>query len=249
MKKVYEYSGDMPPTVRKKYFSTPEKCIETLENEYLNNKSANYLVYSEDNYNFNGTMLLRDYIPEECKTEEVCKLAVSVSDMNFRWMPVNLRTPEICEIAIRKGYLKHYHLDENLWTPELCKIAIKMNGDYLKAIPNYFRTNELCETAIKNNAYLEDVPEEYRTFEICKIALTHLRNCSGETFESIPAEIRNNPQQAKMLVNIFLEMEKANPDKFYYRGQNNGEYKTFFEMLRIVLSNSIIWQEKSNEND
>ena len=59
MKKVYEYLWDMPSAVRKKYFGTPEKCIETLRSEYLNNREASaFPIPIRQGSSFLGTCIL-----------------------------------------------------------------------------------------------------------------------------------------------------------------------------------------------
>ena len=69
--------------------------------------------------------------------------------------------------------------------------AVKQNGgEYLQYVPDYFRTKELCELAVKDWAYaLESVPEELRTKELCEIAITQ-EGC-GQTLEFVPNHLKS----------------------------------------------------------
>ena len=68
--------------------------------------------------------------------------------------------------------------------------AVKQNGgEYLQYVPDYFRTKELCELAVKDWAYaLESVPEELRTKELCELAITQ-EGC-GQSLEFVPEELK-----------------------------------------------------------
>ena len=62
-------------------------------------------------------------------------------------------------------------------------------GEYLQYVPDYFRTKELCELAVKDWAYaLESVPEELRTKELCELAITQ-EGC-GQSLEFVPEELK-----------------------------------------------------------
>ena len=68
--------------------------------------------------------------------------------------------------------------------------AVKQHGgEYLQYVPDYFRTKELCELAVKDWAYaLESVPEELRTKELCELAITQ-EGC-GQSLEFVPEELK-----------------------------------------------------------
>ena len=68
--------------------------------------------------------------------------------------------------------------------------AVKQHGgEYLQYVPDYFRTKELCELAVKDWAYaLESVPEELRTKELCEIAITQ-EGC-GQSLVFVPEHLK-----------------------------------------------------------
>ena len=66
----------------------------------------------------------------------------------------------------------------------------KNGGEYLQYVPDYFRTKELCELAVKDWAYtLESVPEELRTKALCTIAITQY-GC-GQALEFVPNHLKS----------------------------------------------------------
>ena len=71
-------------------------------------------------------------------------------------------------------------------------------GEYLQYVPDYFRTKELCELAVKDWAYaLEVVPEELKTKELCEIAITQ-EGC-GQTLEFVPSHLKS-PELCELAV-------------------------------------------------
>jgi hypothetical protein len=75
------------------------------------------------------------YVPEELKTPELCKIAVSQDGWALFWVPKELRTPEMCKIAVGQNGKALPWVPQELITPELCKIAVGQNGKALEYVP------------------------------------------------------------------------------------------------------------------
>ena len=81
--------------------------------------------------------------------------------------------------------------------------AVKQRGgEYLQYVPDYFRTKELCEVAVKDWAYaLESVPEKYKTEELCELAV-NTYGC-GQSLEFVPEDLRTKELCEMAVTNDF----------------------------------------------
>lgn len=104
-------------------------------------------------------------VPEELRTPEICKIAVSNSNDEYAWryVPDELRTPELSKIAVSKdGYWLRYVPAQVLQQhPELCEIAVSNDGDALRFVPEEMKTPEICKIAVSKDSHaLRHVPPE-----------------------------------------------------------------------------------------
>jgi hypothetical protein len=153
-------------------------------------------------------------IPEEYRTDELYKVAVTVNSTNFKYVPEHLKTYELCKLAVSKNRTNFGYVPEQFKTYELCKIviedsdgfsidvvpttikdydklckyAVSLNGSSLVSIPKQFRTNELCTIAVKEHSgAIEDVPTNIKNYaELCKIAVSK----NGQNLRKIPHDLR-----------------------------------------------------------
>ena len=76
----------------------------------------------------------------------------------------------LVQVTKNADYMKF--LPEKYKTKELCDIAVKENPVALKYVPEDMITPDLCESVVKENGYnLKDVPFKHRTEEICEMAI------------------------------------------------------------------------------
>jgi Domain of unknown function (DUF4116) len=123
------------------------------------------------------------FVPEEYRTPELCRLAVVQNGLALEFVPEEYRTYEICLLAIKQNGLAIQDVPEDQITPELYHLALEQNGWALGHVPREQRTYELCLLAVQRNGRaLDSVPENHRTPELYRIAVEQ----DGEALESIP---------------------------------------------------------------
>jgi hypothetical protein len=112
------------------------------------------------------------YVPEDLRTEEMCRNAVAQDGAALEYIPEHLRTEEICRIAVAKNGGALYHVPQRLRTEEMCRIAVAQDGGALVYVPEHLRTEEICRIAVaQHGRALEHVPEALRTDDLYKIAV------------------------------------------------------------------------------
>ena len=113
------------------------------------------------------TAWVLDYVPEEQRTLELCKLAVTQNGDALEFVPKELRTLDICKLAVHDYVdalndvpFETFTHDEQL---ELCKLAISIDGNSLGYVPKELRTLEICKLAVTKNEYaLVYVPKKFK---------------------------------------------------------------------------------------
>ena len=108
-----------------------------------------------------------DYVPEEQRTLELCKLAVTQNGDALEFVPKELRTLDICKLAVHDYVdalndvpFETFTHDEQL---ELCKLAVTQKGNSLGYVPKELRTLEICKLAVTKNEYaLVYVPKKFK---------------------------------------------------------------------------------------
>jgi Domain of unknown function (DUF4116) len=126
-------------------------------------------------------------VPKQLRTPEICKLAVSQEGRALNAVPFNIRTPELCKLAVSQNGRALLFVPEELKTPEICKIAVSQDGVGLLYVPEELITPELCKIAVgQNGNVLWRVPLYERTPEICKIAVSQ----NGDALQYVPTELK-----------------------------------------------------------
>ena len=106
---------------------------------------------------------LKYIVPEELRTEEICRIAVTQSGYALEYVPEELKTEELCRIAVMKECIALEYVPETFKTEELCHIAVTGSGYALEHVPEALKTEELCLAAVqKNGAAFRYVPEELK---------------------------------------------------------------------------------------
>jgi hypothetical protein len=189
-------------------------------------------------------------VPEELRTPELCKIAVSKNGKALEYVPEELKTPEICKIAVSQNGMVLEHVPEELRTPEIYKIAVSNYGNALyyvpKELPEYL---EICKLAVSHNGVaLEWVPEKLRTPEICKIAVSQDGNALNFVPER-PKQMRT-PELCKLAVSqngfalAYVPEELRTPELCKIAVSNYGralyyvpkELPEYLEICKIAVS-------------
>jgi hypothetical protein len=71
----------------------------------------------------NNSQVLDLYVPDDCKTEKVCKRAVEFEGMALKHVPEKLKTKELCEIAVKTSGEALKYVPPKLRNAEMRKIA------------------------------------------------------------------------------------------------------------------------------
>ena len=98
-----------------------------------------------------------EFVPDEYKTEEICKIAVQQNGYALEDVPVEYRTEEICKIAVQQNGYALEDVPVEYITEELCKIAIHETGWSLEYVPVEYITEELLFMAQQTVLYYHDI--------------------------------------------------------------------------------------------
>jgi len=83
-------------------------------------------IFTEDDYKYilckNPSVL--QYISNDNKTEDICKIAVQKYGLTLQYIPNDKKTDEICELAVRQDGFALKYVPENKKSEELRRIAI-----------------------------------------------------------------------------------------------------------------------------
>jgi hypothetical protein len=88
------------------------------------------------------------YVPENLRTEEICKIAVQQNGYALEYVPIKLRTEEICHLAVQQNGMALQYVPIKLRTEEICHLAIQQTGWALQYVPEKLKTEEICHLAI-----------------------------------------------------------------------------------------------------
>jgi hypothetical protein len=115
--------------------------------------------------------------------EEYCE---RVSDI-LESFPSTFFTDAICKSAISHDAWALRALPEFLRTPELYEMAVRKRGNVIQAIPCRNLTSGLCSLAVEQNGwFLKYVPTSKRSSKICAIAVKQ----SGLALMEVPEHLR-----------------------------------------------------------
>jgi hypothetical protein len=90
-------------------------------------------------------------LPEELKTEKVCRAAIEINGAALSRTPQKLRNAEICLAAVRQTGFALEYVPEKLMTFEICLAAVQRTGAALQYAPDNLKTPELCVCAVKKD--------------------------------------------------------------------------------------------------
>lgn len=174
-------------------------------------------------------------VPEFLLSEEICIQILSTPHCDeFGYLPEKYKNEKIYKEIIRSNVHILKHLKET--SEELLNLAVETDGEALKYIPMYLRTEKLCKKAIENNvnairyfpsslldqATIEKsirqnphlislIPKEKRNRKICRLAVL----MDGNTIQYAPSPsfglskvaIQSNPKSIEHIPINFLNEE------------------------------------------
>ena len=153
------------------------------------------------------------YIPEQNRTEEICKIAVKTDGLQLYAVPLPMRTEEVCKIAVKSNGLSITFVPSQCYTAEICRLAIQQTtraiqeiinqrsqlteeiakiilekrGLALQHIPPNLVTEEMIRIAVAQDAYaIVYAKPGILTYEICASAV----RSHGELLEFVPFKLR-----------------------------------------------------------
>lgn len=100
------------------------------------------------------------YVPEDCKTEELCRATVKEHGSAILFVPEKLRQ-ELYVLAIKSGEgLSNIPKEDR--TEKICAIAVETNPEMFKAVPEEFKSYSMCLKVVEQDAELmANIPEEH----------------------------------------------------------------------------------------
>ena len=182
------------------YYNHPLDILKSAKYKFTNNINLEMELQSLVLDNIKKDCSGLNLIPDELKTEEICRLAITRYDgiMLFQ-IPYSMRTTRMCihciscvvnynsigsilqfvpnEILadVTKDMLKDISLKiipTKFRTPQICMNAIEINSMNLKYVPYKFRTKEICKIAFEKNVHsIFYIPEKLRTEELYMTAV------------------------------------------------------------------------------
>lgn len=174
------------------------KKIVTLNSHVLEQVNPNIRDYESI-----ATIAVRDYgrllyfVPENLRTEQLCKYAVKQNGAAFKYVPEHLRSKELSSMAVKSYGAALEYVPDQLKTAELCHQAVEDLSRALEFVPEKIRTPDIYIAAMREDPHwainqippklqtpeffkqlitqqprtLYAIPEEYITPEICEIAV------------------------------------------------------------------------------
>ena len=114
-------------------------------------------------------------VPEVLRTPAVCLAAIKAASDEASAVPAHVWTPEFIDQALNQGpcgdqLLKHIPVEKV--TADIAARCVQINGYVLSAIPDAFKSDALCQAAIRSNgSAIAFVPAHLRTLENFRIAV------------------------------------------------------------------------------
>jgi hypothetical protein len=126
------------------------------------------------------------FVPEEMRTEQLCRRAVEKNGRALRHVPEKLRSREICNLAIQTRGLALEYVPEQFKTPEMCQQAVEDQSRALEFVPDKVRTPELYITAMGEDPswVITNLPRKLQTPEFFELMITH----HPRSLHAIPTE-------------------------------------------------------------
>ncbi len=112
------------------------------------------------------TLQILEWVPEDLKTEAVCRAAVEADGMNLDFVPENLQTQELRLAACTENGSALMFVDEMDQTPEMCRAAVKDWGPALEFAACPMTVEEQLAAVRDEGEAVQWVDDELKTPEL-----------------------------------------------------------------------------------
>lgn len=193
---------------------------------------------------FDGMAL--EYVPNEMKTEHLCKLALEQNIGSFKYMPQDLMTECMCiqfikfndECACRELFNWKCHCDDftciipdRLKTQRICKKIVKKRPLHLKFFDKYIFDEELYKNAVKKNPRcIMYIPKKLRTKNICQPVIDHQYFYDSKLWSYIPKDVMSESN--------YIDLLNNHPD---FNLDNVPKDKRTIEICKIGICSNTKW--------
>ena len=181
------------PKIIRQDFSFVQKIIQRnpLGIAYVNTNIKGYQELVNIAVTQNITSLI--LVPDENKTEELCKFAFN-KDVRALFSipePIKLKYPKWSEIAVSKDGDTLRAVPDQLKTKELCELAVSTYGPAIEHVPESIKLNypKIYEIAVKNDGMVLDyIPDEIKLKypNLNEIAVSH----DGYALGAVPDQLK-----------------------------------------------------------
>ena len=102
-------------------------------------------------------------VPDCFKTQELCKVAVSMEPNLLLYVPDCFKTHEMCKEAVHREPYKLRFIPDNLKTREICNEVMRVRPAAFFLIPDSFKTQDMCIKGVEACPWqLYYVPDQTR---------------------------------------------------------------------------------------
>ncbi len=155
------------------------------------------------------------YVPKNLITDKIVKIALScnhptvVNDIRpLNYVPKELWTKDNLYLAIKSYPYNISCLPKKMQTAELVKLAVSVDGLALWYIPDYKRSESVCDIAFRQNKKsIQFIPEKYTTAEMWNNVITELPVDKSLIYFRVPEQILQNEAYVKKLIECYTSDE------------------------------------------
>lgn len=125
-------------------------------------------------------------IPEEERTQNVCRQAIRISAKDFYYVPEPLKSQELCALAMEKEPVMLFFLPLHLQSISLYRQAVSKDGRLITSVPVGFRDEGMYLAAVRENGLsLEYIPSLEITPRIARAAV----RSNGLALRHVPSHL------------------------------------------------------------
>ena len=106
-------------------------------------------------------------IPDNLKTQEMCKEAMRIEPYSLAFVPDSFKTQEMCDKAIEIDPFTLWHVPDNLKTQEMCIRTVEAGLGLLQYVPDWFGTHQQIKILYDDDEYCDDdeLIEQYNVYQ------------------------------------------------------------------------------------
>lgn len=216
-----------------------KEALRHGSNETLDYIDKQYITSEICDYAIENVRLALKYMPEEFKTLENCKKAVTKYGCNLQY--ITNKTQELCLIAMKNTYDAFPHIPIELRNEEIYYLAVK-GGVSLKDIPRNRISKRMCLTSVKaQSCNIQNVPDRYKTPELYLEVFESNKNI----FKYMPKNLMTEDLCVRALESDinFIEFvpKELQTDKICLKILSHRRY---YEFLKFITSDSEVIKKK-----